>query len=598
MKTPAERLAALRAAMSARDLELYLVTSADEHVNEYLPPWRIRREWLSGFTGSAGDLLIGRDEAWLFVDGRYHLQADAELAGSGIAAVKLGQSGAPTLGEKLKELAQRSPAPTLGFDPHALPLLVHDALASCGLPLVEVEENLVDSLWSERAEPATASLREIPEEWSGSTPVEKLAKVRSELASAGGDALVAVKLDQIAWLLDLRSTSDVPYNPVFEAFVWLDAEELHLFLRAPERRLPADYAARVKGLKVHDYAEWRAFLAGRGGRKVRIDPSGATRGVVAALERAGATIVRGDSPIELLKAKKNAAEQAAMRRANLLASVAVTKALLWLRRECARGASISERGFAQELERLYARQEDYWGQSFGTIAGAGPNGAIIHYGAAGERAIARGELFLVDSGAHLAGGTTDATRTIAIGAPDEEQRRAYTAVLRGHIGSAAQRFPAGTSGAALDALSRAPLWNERLDYAHGTGHGVGALLCVHEGPFSISAGRNASSRALEPGHVTSIEPGFYREGWGGIRLENLYLVRCADDTPPAEGERGWLELEALTWIPFDETLIDRERLSRAESHWLDLYQRECAERLAPRLEAEERAELARWLAER
>ncbi|MBK9388330.1 MAG: aminopeptidase P family protein [Planctomycetes bacterium] len=598
MNTPAERLAALRTRMPQLGIDLYLVPSADEHVNEYLPPWRARREWLSGFSGSAGDLLVGREEAWLFVDGRYHLQADSELAGSGIAAVKVGASGAPTLVEKLKQLAEGAPAPALGFDPHALSLGMYDALSGSGLRQVEVEENLVDVLWSERPEPATAALREIPEEWSGSSPMEKVQRVRAELANAKVDALLALKLDQIAWLLDLRSTSDVPYNPVFESFLWLDERELHLFVREPALRLPLGYASRLPELAVHDYGAWRAFLATRGGQKVRVDPSGATRGVVAALERAGASISRGDSPIEILKAKKNAAEQAAMRRANLLASVAVTKALLWLRRECARGVQLTERRFAQELERLYAQQEDYWGQSFGTIAGAGENGAIIHYGAAGERPIGRGELFLIDSGAHLAGGTTDATRTMAIGAADEEQRRAYTAVLRGHIDSAAQRFPAGTGGQALDTLARASLWNELLDYAHGTGHGVGALLNVHEGPFSISAGRNASSRPLEPGHVTSIEPGYYRAGWGGIRLENLYLVRQVGDAPVAEGEKRWLELESLTWIPFDENLIDRERLSTSQRHWLDLYQRECVERLGTRLDPGERRELASWLAER
>src|SRR5690606_1736347 len=287
---------------------------------------------------------------------------------------------------------------------------------------------------------------------------------------------------QIAWLLNLRSTDDIPYNPVFEAFLFVDRDALHLFLHAPERRLPASASSRVPGLVTHDYEAFTPFLAGLGSGRVLVDPGLTTAGVAATLAANPAvTIVRGDSPIEAAKAVKNETELECMRRANLAASVAKTKALVWLKNRLAEGAIVTEASFRDAIERFYADLDGFRGLSFNTISSTGAHAAIIHYADADETPLLDGELFLIDSGIQVDGGTTDDTRTVAIGTPTDEQRRRYTLVLKAHVRAANQTFPAGTTGVAIDAIARSALWAEQLDYGHGTGHGVGAFLNVHEG---------------------------------------------------------------------------------------------------------------------
>ena len=289
----------------------------------------------------------------------------------------------------------------------------------------------------------------------------------------------------------------------------------------------------------------------------------------------------------------NQAEQEAQRRANLRASVAKTRALLWLRREIAAGRTVTEKGFLEEIERLYGEQEGFCGLSFNTIAATGAHGAIIHYGESDDTPLREGDLFLIDSGAHIDGGTTDDTRTVLVGMePGTEARRLYTLVLKAHIQAARQQLPLRSPGNALDAITRRVLWNAGLNYDHGTGHGVGSFLNVHEGPFSISEGRRrAASGAigLEPGMITSIEPGYYREEFGGIRIENLYLLQASD---VGEEGREFLRLEPLTWIPFDPLLTDRDLLDASDRSWLDAYHEECLRRLAPLLPEEDRRALA------
>jgi Xaa-Pro aminopeptidase len=587
MNSIQDRLSSLRAAMRSHGVSHYLVPSADEHINEYLPRWNARREWMSGFSGSAGDLLVGLDpaETYLFTDGRYHLQAERQLAGSTITLERVGTKDAKTLGQKIGELAKAQGARfVLGFDPAVLAIGTVEALeklvAAYGARLAPITGHLVDALWHDREQPPTSALLACPTEWAGATVAQKLEALRQRLAKSEATALAVVKLDQIAWLLNLRSLDDVPYNPVFEAFLFVDAQSVLVFLHGPSSRLPREAHATIPGLVAHEYREFFPFLERVADARVSIDPDATTQAVLAALTRAPrTTVVRAASPIEATKAVKNDQELRCMERANLLASFAKARALRWLEERVAEGATVTEASFRDHIEAYYADLPGYRGLSFNTISATGKNGAIIHYGDAGDHPLRNGELFLIDSGIQCDGGTTDATRTVAVGTPSAEQRRLYTRVLQAHIGGAKALFPEGTSGAAIDALVRAPMWSDGLNFDHGTGHGVGAFLCVHEGPFAIAEPKRRANAvvALTPGMITSIEPGYYRADFGGIRLENLYVVK--DLNRVVDGKR-YFGFEPLTWVPFDERLIDRAELTKAELAWLDHYQAEAALRLA------------------
>jgi Xaa-Pro aminopeptidase len=437
--------------------------------------------------------------------------------------------------------------------------------------------------------PQASPLLPVPLAWSGQSTSEKLALLRSDLSRSGAHALVAVKLDQIAWLLNLRSQSDVPFNPVFESFLILEPTACHLFVRDPWTRVPAALRSDLGDVQIHDYDDFARGLSRIQG-PVLIDPTGVTAGVVSTLEQQGTKILRALSPIEIRKAVKNPAEQEAMRRANLRASVAKTKALLWLRREHAAGSLVTERRFREVIEAAYREQPEFFDLSFDTIAATGPHGAIIHYGGADETPLEEGHLFLIDSGAHIGGGTTDDTRTVAVGRASAEARRIFTLVLKGHINAARQIIPEGIPGTALDALARAPLWNAGLSYDHGTGHGVGAFLNVHEGPFSLSDRERKPhlGQPLREGIVSSIEPGYYRPGFGGVRLENLYLYVKAD---LAGATRPFLRLEPLSYIPFDPELTEESLLDPPEKAWLAQYHQQCLDKLRPHLKETERYEL-------
>jgi len=605
MSSIPERLEQLRAEMRKLGLTHYLVPSADENINEYLPPWRLRRQWASGFTGSAGDLLVGLadEDTWLFTDGRYHLQAEIELKGTGISLQKVGSEGGVSL---LKMLSSLPPGPpghadgaskrVLGFDPLVVPLTMSEALEKAlersGAECRPIAQNLVDLYWHDRPKPPETPLMSCPLEWTGQSTEDKLVELRAALQEDGADALVAVRLDQIAWLTNLRSLDDIPFNPVFESFLYVGPAEVHLFLNGPDRRLPAGFGEGLAGFRAHPLEEFLPFLQGLGEIQVALDPERVTRGVADALSRNEAvSVVRRESRIESRKAQKNETELKCMEHANLLASVAKTRAWFWLKEELADGREVTERSFLERIERLYRETDGYQGLSFGTISAVGEHGAIIHYSGADATRLEPDALLLIDSGIQLAGGTTDATRTFALGPATSEQRRIYTLVLKGHIRAARQVFPRGTAGIAIDTLTRSPLWAERLNYSHGTGHGVGAFLNVHEGPFGIAdlTRKTAVTKPLEPGMVTSIEPGYYSPEFGGVRLENLYVVR---EQQSARAEpQGWLEFFPLTWIPFDRRLIDEALLDGPERAWLHWYHDECRRRLEPFLSAEENRKL-------
>ena len=581
------RIASIARFAEARGLDQYLVPSSDEHLNEYVPPWRCRRAFASNFDGSAGDLLVGRSGARLFTDGRYHIQARRQLQGTDIELVPVGRAGSPSLVEYLAEGGGR-----VGVDPmvvsNAAAGVLRDALAGGGGELVALDVNPVDEIWRDRPLPPVTKLHTLPSQWTGQTSEAKVRLLRDRLVEHEVQAFVTSKLDQIAWLLNFRSADDVPFNPVFEAHLLFVREEAHLFLNGGATRLPAE----LPGWTVHAYERFHDFLAQCAGERVLADPEGTSWGVVDLVERCGGTLVSAASPIEAAKATKNSAEQECMARANLRASAAKTRSLLWLREAVRSGVPVTEAIFRDRLEADYASLEGHWGLSFGTISAAGAHSAIAHYGTCDDTPLRTGELFLIDSGVHNGGGTTDDTRTVAVGTADPVARRVYTLVLKGHIQAAMARFPVGTPGTEIDALARGPLLAEGLDYDHGTGHGVGAFLNVHEGPFALaeSARKSFAAHPLWSGMVTSIEPGYYREGWGGVRLENLYLVEeCSDSSEPVLGFR------CLTWIPFDSELVDRALLSTEEAHWFDVYQVECCRKLADLLEADERSALEAWV---
>ncbi|MCB9882088.1 MAG: M24 family metallopeptidase [Planctomycetes bacterium] len=600
MTSRAARLHALREHMLAHDLDAYLVPTSDEHLSEYVPEHRKRREYVTGFTGSAGDVLVMRDGGFLYVDGRYHLQAHEQAVGTGLTVHELGAPGVPEFLDHVEQLARERAGFRLGVDARILPDKrardLEVRLARGSGELVIVESNLVDLLWLDAPPPSHSTLIEVPVEKAGATPEDKIASLRKELERRGARAFVTVKLDEIAWILNLRSGDDIPFNPVFEAFLIVTRDATRVFLRAPERRLAGTWGQRHPGMSIEGYEAFESAVQNIEGT-VWIDGPAITHAVANALRaRPDAAMHDALSPIETIKGCKNETERDAMRRANLLASAAKTRALLWLRRELRAGHTITERGFADHLEARYAELEDFHGLSFPTIAATGVHGAVIHYGDCGDTPLREGELFLIDSGVHAAFGTTDDTRTVAVGRIGARERRLVTLVLRGHVRAARQRVPDGASGIALDTLARTPLWQEGADYAHGTGHGVGTYLNVHEGPHGLATRERRSPPVpLREGMVTSIEPGYYEAGAFGVRLENLYLFL---KDPAHVDERTWLVLEPLTWIPFDPRLIERDAFERDELAWLDAYHAQCRERLAPYLDASEREELDTWLAER
>lgn len=409
------------------------------------------------------------------------------------------------------------------------------------------------------------------------------------MRSSKTDILPITKLDQIAWLFNLRGW-DVPYNPVFIAYAVITLDEAFLFTNLErieaEAKQGLDY---VNWLPYEQYAETLKALT-QAHKKVLLDPKHTTMGTNQLLD--GALIVETANPIEKMKACKNAVEVEQMKAANLKASRAKVRTLKWISQMLASGLSLSELDVADAIAQFYRQEADFQGLSFNTIAGSGANSSIVHYGTPSQdQLLTPGQFFLLDSGAQYLGGTTDATRTIIVGEPTQEQVLRYTAVLKAHINCAMQRFPKGTTGIQLDGIARSAMWMDELDYGHGTGHGVGAFLNVHEGPNGIS---KRATEPLEPGMVTSIEPGFYALGWGGIRIENLYVVKNL--TPQTEVDPSltpWYGFEPLIYIPFDKRLIALEQLDQNQRQWLENYYAAIVEKLAPTLESS----VAEWLKE-
>ncbi|MGY2882881.1 aminopeptidase P family protein [Thermostichus sp. OS-CIW-28] len=566
----AARLQQLRQLLREQDLDGFWVPSADEHLNEYLPEHRKRRQWITGFTGSVGDALITRDRAWLWVDPRYHEQAEREVDPNLLTVIKGGLPNQPSLMEIVEELGSGF---RLGVDPFTVAVATYRQLQAHaqagGVLLIPVMENLVDKLaqGSAPVAPFDRPIDSVPTHLSGATPAEKLAQVRQEMRRKRVGLLPLTKLDQVAWLFNLRG-SDIPYNPVFWAYALVSPDRAALFtdlerLSPPSRQLLAEAGVELWPYETYNeqLPQWAKSYA-----PVGLDPKQTTQGTQELLQDASCREL--EHPVEALKAVKNPTELEQMRLANRKASRAKIRTLAWIDRQIQQGIPISEADVAAIMEAHYREEGEWVGLSFNTIAGAGANSSIIHYSTPDpQKLLQPGELFLLDSGSHYLGGTTDDTRTVWIGPQPADPlcKRRYTEVLKAHIQCARQIFPPDTYGVSLDGIARSTLWQAGLDYGHGTGHGVGAFLNVHEGPNGI---HRRASTPLKVGMINSIEPGYYQPGWGGIRLENLYEVIAIPEP------EGWMGFRSLTWIPFDGRLIDWELLNEAQRAWLDEYHRQ------------------------
>ena len=584
-----ERLGRLRAAMAAARLDALLVPRADEYQGEYVSPAAERLAWLTGFTGSAGLAVIGSRRAALLVDGRYRVQARQQVD---TKAFDILEVPAAKLEDWLgKHLAAGA---VVGADPRLHTANMVEELATAldgrGIRLALRAQNLVDRVWgAARPAPPRGAVLPHPLQYAGKPAAEKIAELQALLREQEHDAVVLTMSDSIAWLFNIRG-SDVQHNPVVLAFAIVPARGKSEIFVDPGK-LGAAARSHLAGLaRVLDPAALapRLKLLKATAKRVRLDPHSAASWFFRRLTGGRAVIVRAPDPCALPKARKNATEIAGARAAHKRDGAAVVRFLAWLEREIARG-EVDEIAAAARLEALRSETQLLREISFDTIAGAGPNGAIVHYRvtAASNRRLRAGELFLIDSGAQYLDGTTDLTRTVAIGTPTRQMRERFTLVLKGHIAVATARFPTTTRGVELDGFARRALWQAGLDFDHGTGHGVGSYLCVHEGPQSIS---RRGMIALESGMIVSDEPGYYREGAYGIRIENLLLVREAD-TPPG-GERAMLSFEVLTLAPIDRRLLEPALLAPEERAWLNAYHQRVAATIGPELDAQDRA----WLA--
>lgn len=572
----ADRVRQLRALLVKQKLDAFLVPRADEHQGEYVPPSAERLKWLTGFSGSAGTAVIARREAALFVDGRYTTQAAAETDPEifdypGLARSKL----ADWLKDKLGK------GSVVGFDPwlHTAGEIkrLSDALASSEIKLKPVRRNLVDAVWG-KARPAPPANPVIihPLKYAGRPAAEKISEIQKRLTDDGHDAVILTLPDSICWAFNIRG-SDVAHNPVVLAFAIVPRNgKAELFV--DKRKIGREARAHLDGVaKILEPAALTERLAAiaRSRKRIRIDPE--TAAYELARLAGPKSLARGADPCIGLKAVKNAIEIKGARAAHVRDGAAMVEFLSWLD-EAARGGELDEITAVERLEACRAGTGALKEISFDTISGSGPNGAIVHYRVSDKtnRRLCSGELFLIDSGAQYQDGTTDITRTVAIGAPSSEMKDRFTRVLKGHIAVARARFPSGTRGIDLDPFARRALWDAGLDYDHGTGHGVGSYLSVHEGPQSISRGGMVE---LKPGMIISNEPGYYNEGRYGIRIENLVLV-CEPNTPEG-GDRPMLSFETLTAVPIDRRLIDRRLMSDDDIAWLDGYHRRVRETISP-----------------
>ncbi len=586
MSTYEDRLAALREELARRRLDGFVVPLTDEHMSEYVGAYAQRLAWLTGFQGSAGSAVVLPEEAAIFTDGRYTLQVREQVDGRHWSYQPVPQTSiAEWLGDHAGNGAR------IGYDPwlHTKGWVTQarTALAEKGAELVAVEANPIDAIWADRPAPSAARLVVHPDALAGRSSAEKRQEVADWLTQRRADAAVLSALDSIAWTFNVRG-QDVDRTPVALAYALVQADGTADLFVAPEK-LGEDVAQHLgNAVRLHPRDAFADHLAALKGKRIVADPERAVAAIFEALAQAGAEVIEARDPVVLPKAIKNAAEIAGHQAAQARDGAALSRFLHWLSVEGPKGG-LTEMDAANRLRAFREETGCLRDLSFDTISGAGPNGAVVHYRVSEEtnRPIERDSLFLIDSGGQYQDGTTDVTRTIAIGTPTPEMRDRFTRVLRGHIALARARFPTGTRGSQLDVLARQYLWDVGLDYAHGTGHGVGSYLAVHEGPQRIAT-FGGGDEPLRAGMLLSNEPGYYKSGEYGIRVENLVLVVPVT----IEGaEREMLGFETQTFAPIDRALIEADTLSPAERDWLNAYHAEVRTRIGPQLDGEPRV----WL---
>lgn len=586
---PVARLADLRAELKRRGLDGFVVPRADEHQGEYVPRRSQRLGWLTGFSGSAGLAIVLADRAAIFVDGRYTLAVRDQVDVAAFVPHQIPeQSAEQWIAENLPKGGR------LGFDPWLQTVDGYDRFArACqraGGSFLAVESNPVDSVWHERPPAPLAPVLPHPVEFAGETSESKRARIASIVAGRNADVALITAPDSIAWLLNVRG-GDVPRTPFALGFALIHSDG-HVDLYMDRRKIPdrtVAWLGNAVTLAPPDELGGALDMLGKLGKRVLVETSTAPYWAATRLQGAGATLVRDADPVSLPKACKNAVELEGIRTAHRRDGTAVSRFLGWLDRESGSG-TLREIEVSDRLQALREETGKLRDLSFDTISGAGANGAIVHYRAseASQRRLEPGSLYLVDSGGQYRDGTTDITRTVAVGTPSPEMKDRFTRVLKGHIALASARFPVGTTGSQLDVLARHALWQVGLDYDHGTGHGVGAYLSVHEGPHRIS--KMPNSVALQPGMIVSNEPGYYKTGAYGIRIENLVAVR---EVEIAGADRRYLEFETLTLAPIDLTCVEHRLLTQAERQWLNDYHRRVRETVGSTVDE---ATLA-WLAE-
>ena len=577
-ETISERLAALRVQMKQSGLNAALIPQTDPHQSEYIADhWQVRR-WLSGFTGSAGTLVVTESKALLWTDSRYFLQAEEQLAGTGITLMKDGLPDTPSITTYLIQNLQKGD--NVGIDGSLFSIIetsnLRSSLEKHGIKL-NTGFDAIDSIWTDRPGlPATpVFIHDI--KFAGETASDKIEKILADAASQGANAIFISPLDEIAWTLNIRSR-DVKCNPVATAFLYLSSEGSTLFIK--EGKLDEATAAYLSQSNVGTapYEEALAFLrALPDNARVLIEAS-RTSGRV--LDTLGSRAVVGASPVPMLKAVKNDTQIAGIRRSMEIDGAALVGAFMEIEKMMRQGEPLTELAVSGILTHFRSQQPNYFDESFDTIAGYGPHGAIVHYSAdeASNATLHKSSLLLVDSGAQYYDGTTDITRTVALGQPTDRERHDFTLVMKGHIALGTAIFPEGTCGMQLDALARQFLWKEGLSYLHGTGHGVGHFLNVHEGPQSIRL--NYMPAPLTPGMITSNEPGLYREGVHGIRCENLVLTVKAMTTEFGK----FYGFETVTLFPFDLRLFDTAIMTDDEIEWVNNYHTHVRETLSPSLD--------------
>ncbi|MDB5413868.1 MAG: X-Pro aminopeptidase [Rubritepida sp.] len=558
-----ERLAELRAALARAGVDGFLIPRSDEHLGEYVPPSGERLAWMTGFTGSAGLAVVLADKAAIFTDGRYTTQVQAETDGTLFERRHLTEEPPEAW------LRANAEGKRIGYD-----AWLHSEAAlkrMAGIQLVPISPNPIDAIWKDRPVPPATEVVPHPIEYAGETAEAKREAAAAQLRIAGEAACVLADAHSVAWLLNIRG-ADLAHTPLALAFALLRQDgSVRMFLHAPERVPAATRAHLGNRVSIEPRSALPAALRELAGQKVRLDPDVTSAWFATTLREAGAVVVAGEDPCRLPRAMKNATEQQGSRNAHARDSVAVARFLAWFAAEAPKGGQ-SEVSAANQLLAFRREVQGFVAESFPAISGTGENGAIVHYRAteATDRPIAADECYLIDSGGQFPDGTTDITRTLwtGPGAAPAGLRARYTAVLRGHIALGTLRFPEGVAGPHLDAIARRPLWDFGLDYDHGTGHGVGSFLSVHEGPAAFS--RAAKVVPIRPGMILSDEPGYYLPGQYGIRIENLLLARPAQPQP--DQVRPFLEFETLTLAPYARALIEPALLTPAELRWVDAYQ--------------------------